>query len=313
MNLKRCLLFLTVLFIAGCSAPVVQPERDQYMRDLEFVAQAPRSPGSEHHQSVQDLCAKRFEELGFSVERQDFDVGVNIIGQLAGQKRPDEALVISAHYDSVPDCSGADDNASGVAALLEVARVLASEKHDRTLVMACWDQEENGLLGSEAYADRARQQNANLIGVYVFDSIGFTDDRPGSQRFPAELKSMYDTLIAPPNPNGARGDFIALLYDERFSPPAKDLVGALHQVAVPVLPFEVNLNRVPSDMTRSDHYPFWRNGYPAMQITDTTEFRSPYYHCHGGADDVKTLNQDFVMKIIEAMVTSTRKMLQDAD
>src|SRR5512139_3466638 len=196
MKDTRLLLLGVLLLATACSAPApAQPERERYVSDLTFIAQAPRPPGSAHHQAVQDLCAKRFEEAGYTVEQQTFERGVNIIGRLEGKTRPTETLIISAHYDSVPECHGADDNGSGVAALWEVARVLASEKHARTLVVACWDGEETGLWGSQAYARDAYSHKTNLSGVMVYDTIGYASDAPNSQQLPPGIEQIYPALV----------------------------------------------------------------------------------------------------------------------
>ncbi len=130
-------------------------EQSRYEADLKFVA-APRPPGSAHHQAVRDLCAARFAEYGFTVEQHDYGTGSNVIGVLPGAS--DERVIVSAHYDSTDgSCPGADDNATGVAGVLETARVMATASLDRTLVVACWDEEEDGLIGSDAYAARAKQ------------------------------------------------------------------------------------------------------------------------------------------------------------
>ena len=96
-----------------------------------------------------------FASLGYTVEREAYGTGVNVIGVLDGTSAPAEQVVISAHYDSVANCPGADDNGSGVAGVLEAARVLSTSQHKRTLVVACWDEEEKGLIGSSAFVARA--------------------------------------------------------------------------------------------------------------------------------------------------------------
>src|SRR5690606_6446465 len=104
---------------------------------------------------VQDLCADRLTELGYEVTLHNYGSGVNVIGRRPGATAPDEIVMVGAHYDHIDDCRGADDNASGVAAALEIARVLATVETQRTTMIACWDQEELGLIGSEAFVTAA--------------------------------------------------------------------------------------------------------------------------------------------------------------
>ncbi|CAG0936677.1 Leupeptin-inactivating enzyme 1 [Thermoflexales bacterium] len=300
-----------ILLVTACSAPaVVQPECERYVSDLTFIAQAPRPPGSAHHQAVQDLCAQRFEEAGYTVERQAFATGVNVVGRLEGKTRPDEIFIISAHYDSISDCNGADDDGSGVAAVLETSRVLAGEQHARTLVVACWDDEESGMRGSRAYAQQARQQNANILSLLVYDMIGYTSDQPNSQQLPSGAERAAPALTELVKHSNLRGNFIALLYDERSGAIANDLLVALQIAKVPALPLEVDpTGALPPGVLGGDHASFWQAGYPAMMFNDTAYLRYPGYHCESGGDDIERLNHDFATGIISATVLATRQTL----
>src|SRR4051794_35977129 len=103
----RALCISGALLAAGCGdsdppSPVDQVDRAGYEADVTTIA-GPRSPGKPHHQEIQDLCADRFASLGFAVERQTYSTGVNVIGTLAGTKLPAERVLVSAHYDAVPN------------------------------------------------------------------------------------------------------------------------------------------------------------------------------------------------------------------
>src|SRR4051812_5098468 len=134
-------LWLGLALVAGCRSEKTHLQDDagtmaeQYAADVAFI-QGERTPGSAHWQEVQDFCAKRLEDLGYEVERQTYGTGVNVIGLLRGASIPDEQVLISAHYDHIEGCAGADDNGSGVAAALDAARQLASKPRARTLVVA---------------------------------------------------------------------------------------------------------------------------------------------------------------------------------
>jgi acetylornithine deacetylase/succinyl-diaminopimelate desuccinylase-like protein len=151
----------------------------RYTAALEFVAGV-RTPGSAHWQAVQDRCAEVFEASGFTVERHAYASGVNVIGVLPGTTLPDEFVVVSAHYDHIPGCEGADDNGSGTAGVLEAAQILGGDHlYERTLVVACWDQEESGLIGAEAWTARTARQGKIVHAAYVLETMAFASDEPG--------------------------------------------------------------------------------------------------------------------------------------
>lgn len=144
-------------------------DSERYHQDLEDITGA-RPSGSAHWQEVQDLCATRLSELGFTVERHAYATGVNVMGTLTGSDLASERVMISAHYDSIVGCASADDNASGVAGALEAARVLSKRRYRRTLVIGCWDQEERGpggsTVGSLAYVARSKERNESYAASF---------------------------------------------------------------------------------------------------------------------------------------------------
>lgn len=291
-----------------------QVDEARYTADLTFIA-AERAPGSPHWQAVQDRCAQVFADLGYEVELHAFDEGVNVIGVLPGQERPNEHVIVSAHYDHIPGCAGADDNASGVAGVLETARVLAQERYARTLVVACWDQEEWGLLGSEAYAARALAHGEDVVVSLVFEMIGFKDDEPGSQALPAGFDMLFAEQTAWVEANDYRGDFLALIADDYARAPALDMLARADQDALPAVHIELAHEQtslgVFHTLRRSDHDPFWQAGFGAIMITDTAEFRNTHYHCMDGPDDVSRLDTGFAADVVRATVFAAATTLGD--
>jgi Zn-dependent M28 family amino/carboxypeptidase len=289
--------------------PALQPDKSRYLADLQFIAQAPRGRGMEHHTAVQELCASRFAELGYTVERQTYDSGINVLGTLPGISRPDEMVIMSAHYDSLPAIIGADDNASGAAAVLESARLLAAEKHDRTLVVACWDEEEIGKVGSREYAARAKAQNAKIIVAYVYDEIGYVDDEPNSQHMPDGFELVYPDVAQKLKANDYRANFVALIFDKQAQPMEQAIAQIVEQAGVPAVSVEVDLGgKVPYELTTSDHGSFWDKGYSAIEINDTAGYRNPFKH--STMDTVERLNPDFSIKIIAGVATSAQDALK---
>ena len=288
---------------AAIAAMVESVDPARYEANLRTVARV-RNHGSVAWQETQDFCATRLEELGFEVERHDFGTGVNVIGTMAGNA--DRQIIVSAHYDAVPNCIGADDNASGVAGALETARVLSMGTFDDTLVVACWDQEEVGLLGARAYANRARERGVDVEAMYSLEMIGFKSDLPSSQTLPPGLDLLFPEQVAMLEANEFRGDFIAIVTDER----SRALNDAFERYADDVglswmelkLPAALLTNPVTADLRRSDHAAFWAAGYPGVMLTDTANFRNSHYHCSGGSDTVDRLDTEFSVQIIKSVV-----------
>jgi hypothetical protein len=285
----------------------------RYRADLEQIAM-PRQPASAHWQVVQDLCATRLTELGFEVERHAYDTGINVIGVREGTSEAARRVIVSAHYDHIPGCVGADDNASGVAGTLEAARVLASiPALPRTLVIACWDEEERGLVGSRAYATRARERGEIIDAHFDLEMIGFVNSEPGSQRMPDGVGLLFPDAEREWRAREQRGDFIAVIGDE----PSMTKVAALERYAdrigLPFIPLVVpsGLLNLPQlgDLRRSDHAAFWEQGYPGIMITDTSEFRYAAYHCANGPDVVENLDISFASQVTRMTVAAAAEAL----
>jgi len=282
------------------------------MRDLTQIA-APRPPSSAHHDAVRDLCAERFAALGYTVERFDYGSGVNVLGVKTGADASAPRVIVSAHYDHVSSCPGADDNGSGVAGVLEAARLLSTGRYQRTLVVACWDEEERGLVGSQAYARRAQAAGEAVAVAYVFEMIGYRSTEPDSQRLPTGLNLVFPRQSAQIRENDNRGDFITLIADEGARAPVAAMERAAAALSLPSISLSLSAAQTRSplygDLQRSDHAPFWAAGYPAIQITDTAEFRNPRYHCRGGQDTVDSIVPGFMRAVVQATVASAAETL----
>lgn len=307
--------------VGGCGAVVscegealaTQVDVTRYQTDLDLVAH-PRAPGSAGWQTVQDLCADRFAAAGYEVERQNYGSGVNVVGTLAGSDKASEKVILSAHYDAVPGCDGADDNGSGTAGLLEAARVLAQGQYRRTLVVACWDQEELGLVGSDAYAKKAKAEGDIVTAAFVFEMIGYKSDAPDSQSLPIGFSLLFPEQTAAVKANGMKGDFVAVVGDTSIEGAQTAYVAAAAQLGLPVVSLAVAQDqkntKTFADLRRSDHASFWSVDYPALMLTDTANFRNSHYHCTGGPDAVADLDPSFAEKIVEATVWTVFDTLQ---
>lgn len=209
---------------------------------------------------------------------------LSVWADIPGGARADEIVLVSAHHDAW--FFGADDNATGVAVILEVARALADAAPDRTIRIASFDREEEGMVGAASYA--ADHPDLNLYRVVNLDSVGFTDKAAGSQQSILGLDAP-DT-----------GDFLAVIAAEASQ---DDLLRSI--TLAEQLPDPVKLTGVVarsdahgallSDLLRSDHAPFWAQGVPGLFLTDTTEFRNPRYHT--AEDTVDTLDPAFLTQV----------------
>lgn len=283
-------------------------DRSRYVEDVRAVT-GERTPGNDHWQQVQDLCSSRLGSLGFQVERQQYGTGVNVIGRRAGTARPEERIVLTAHYDHIAGCDGADDNATGIAALLETARVLALGSHRRSLELFCADEEETGHLGARAYVASARASGQEITMAFVYDSIGYVSREPGSQEFPGALALLFPDLWDEYEENQRRGDFIMVLADESARVPAQAVASYTEALGwrsgLMELSDELKMDPLLYQLRRADHESFWQADVPALLVNDTSELRYSCYHCGSCPDVVENLDHDFAIAVVRSVVGAT--------
>ncbi|QRK10976.1 M28 family peptidase [Archangium violaceum] len=236
---------------------------------------------------ARQLVRERLESFGYTVTTHDTEDArfptSNLIAELRGTEHPDEVVVIGAHYDAY--FSGADDNSSGVAALLEMARLAAGKRFARTVRFVGFDLEELGLVGSTRYVQT--HPGERIVASIVFDCIGYKDARPGAQQG------------LPGFPVPTTGDFIAAIANEPSRPRLEELYtlatrlgyGFVRGVVVP----NEGSGPASGNLMRSDHAPFWLAGQSALFLTDTANFRNPNYH--HDTDVPSTLDPDFLADV----------------
>lgn len=286
----------------GPSTDVV--DRAGYEADVRLLA-VPRTPNSPGWQAAQDLCADRFAELGYEVTLDTFATGTNVLGRKVGGEG---TVVVGAHYDSVAGCDGADDNASGVAGVLELARMLQDAELDHDVLFACWDQEEAGLVGSTAWV---RDHTEVVLEAWSLEMIGYASSAPNTQTLPFGIDLLFPNQAAAVAANDNRGDFIAFVADVPMQGSATDFQAHAHAIGLPVVPLLLNRNLVDSpftgDLKRSDHAPFWAAGIPAVMLTDSANFRNQAYHCVGAPDTVDRLDFEFAGDVLQAAADTLRQ------
>jgi Zn-dependent M28 family amino/carboxypeptidase len=238
-----------------------------------------------------DYLTGRLEAGGWTVRRLGYPVsGVwceNLEVERKGASRPDEIVVIGAHYDTVPSTPGADDNASGVAALLALAEWFAppERRTPRTLRFVAFVNEEpiyfqSELMGSRVYARACRKRGDNIVGMVSLESIGYYADERGSQQYPLPLFKLFFP---------SRGNFLAFVGNRA----SKALVTRAARAfkASETLPVEsAALPEALPGIGWSDHWAFWQEGYPAIMVTGTAPYRNPHYHAPTDTPD--TLDYD---------------------
>ncbi|MEM6990618.1 MAG: M20/M25/M40 family metallo-hydrolase [Myxococcota bacterium] len=283
-----------------------------YTADLEFISEL-RVPGSTHWQAVQDLGADRLTEHGFDVDLFEYGTGVNVIATREGTMPDAARVMVGAHYDHIPDCAGADDNATGVAAALEIARVLAEGTFERPLTIALWDEEEDGLIGSEAFVAAATGQGLAIEAYYNLEMLGYASDEPNTQTIPVGFDLVFPDEIAVVEANEFRGDFLFVVADDLAATQLATLVAHAERVELPTIAVSLlasqKNNDLFADLRRSDHAPFWLADYPAIFLTDTGEFRNQRYHCMNGEDTVDSLVPAFTEQVMRTVAGSAAESL----
>jgi DNA-binding beta-propeller fold protein YncE len=239
----------------------------------------------------------QLEASGYTVSRSPVIDGDNLIARAVGRRDPEATFVIGAHYDSVEGSPGADDNATSVAALLEIARVLAEADLGASVEFVAFADEELGLQGSRRYARATRESLRDVLGMFSFEMIAYTCTRPGCQVVFPDLPGCLDVS----NANANVGTFIAAVGNDRSAALLQGFVDAA-AAYVPDLQVETALvaefGSCQPDTRRSDHLPYWEEGYPALMLTDTANFRNPNYH--RATDTPDTLDFPFALRVAKA-------------
>ncbi|MEM0980610.1 MAG: M20/M25/M40 family metallo-hydrolase, partial [Cyanobacteria bacterium P01_H01_bin.58] len=207
-------------------------------------------------------------------------------------------ILVGAHYDTVPGTPGADDNASGLAVLLELARHAVAHPPRRPVWFVAFDMEEYGLLGSQAYAAELKSVGQPLRLMLSLEMLGYCDRTPHSQRYPSPL-------LRPFYPN--TGNFVALIGNLAAIPDLIWLKRCLQQAGAQGqwLPVPQQGKLIPA-VRRSDHAPFWDQGYRAVMVTDTAFLRNPHYH--KASDTLATLDLTFMAQACLGLMQALERL-----
>ena len=249
---------------------------------------------------------RQFSEIGDAVLRQTYSIGdgevSNLVVERKGSRSPGKIVVVGAHYDTVPITPGADDNASAVAMMIEVARLVAPDRPRRTLRFVAFACEEppyfhTDRMGSRQYALACRERVDRVVGMICLEMVGFYSSAPDSQQVPPAIPRLLQRVFP------RRGDFLASVANLR----SLGLLlgfrrGFKRESSLPL--FSVALPERLKEITLSDNSSFWDQGYPALMITDTSFLRNPNYHWQ--SDTPETLNYESMAEATKGVAGAVR-------
>ncbi len=214
-----------------------------------------------------------------------------------------EIVVVGAHYDTTQRSPGADDNASGCAAVLALAKQFAGSPQARTIRFVLFPNEElptggTPEMGSWIYAKKCRADGDRIVAMLSLETIGYYTDAPDSQKYPPPLSSLYPST----------GNFVAFVSRFQDRGLVKRCVGAFRDAAK--FPSEgAALPEAIRDIGRSDHSAFWKEEYPALMVTDTANFRNPNYH--RATDTVETVDFERLARVVDGLAGTIRRIAAD--
>jgi len=243
---------------------------------------------------------------GYAVTRlpyaSDGATVANLEAALPGGGKAREVVVIGAHYDTAAGGPGADDNASGVASMLAIARALSESKYRpaRTLRFVAFVNEEppyfwNEGMGSLVYAKACKARGDAIVAMLSLETLGYYRDEPGSQKYPPIVSAFYPD----------RGDFVAFVGNLGSRGVVHDAIRTFRDAEA--FPSEGAV--LPSFVTGvgwSDQWSFWKVGYPGVMVTDTAPFRNPHYHQQ--SDRPETLDYGRLARVTEGLVAVVKKL-----
>lgn len=244
-----------------------------------------------------DYIEQQFKQLGFLIKQQSYSAHKkkvkNIIAIKLGRRHPDEVIVVGAHYDTVFGSPGADDNASGVAGMLEIARLLAKKKLDRSIQFVAFANEEPPFfqskdMGSLVYAKALKRYNVNVSAMLSLESIAYYSDEEKSQHYPFPFGFFYPD----------KGNFIGFVSNLSSRELLHTVIGKFRSHTQ--FPSEgVSAPGWMIGIGWSDQWSFWKMEYPAIMVTDTALFRNLHYH--NASDLPKTLDFERTARVVSGL------------
>lgn len=286
---------------------VTAEKLQQYMSEVEGVRNVVTN--NAHYLKVQQL----FDSLGLIANYNNLSYdytfagndGKNLVAAKKGIVDEGSTILITAHYDTVIDSPGADDNGSGLCGLLMAMEVLKSYNFEKNIKIVSFDDEEIGLLGSFNYIKDGIEENEHIKGVFNLEMIGYASDEPNSQQLPLGFDLLFPEATNYVEENDFKGNFLICVGNDASAGLISTYINAATEYVpdLEVLSLQTPANgQITQDLRRSDHAPFWDNGYQALMLTDGANFRNPFYHTP--ADISAVLDFDFMANSVKATVAA---------
>ncbi len=259
--------------------------------------------------AAESFISGELASLGYDVARQTYVAeGVessNLEVVIPGGSRPSEIVLVGAHYDTVPGSPGADDNASGVAGVIEIARALRDSRPARTVKLVAFVNEEPpffyfGEMGSRVYARAARARGDDIRVMLSLEMLGCYSDAVGSQAYPPLLGFFYPEA----------GNFIAFVSNLRSRRTLREVVRAFKGGSDFPVEKLASPGIVPG-VSWSDQLSFWREGYPGVMVTDTAFYR--YRHYHSATDTPERIDYARMGKVVEGLGRAVLRLAEGGD
>ena len=282
---------------SGQLPPPTKTELDlarELRRHVDALASDIGERNAEHPEALEGAAvyiSRELADLGYQPERHEYEAyGRTFANVEAALEGGDEIVIIGAHYDSERGTPGADDNASGVAAMLALARFMKGRSPVRTVRFVAFANEEQPhfqtlAMGSWRYAQRSRARGEDVVAMLSLESMGYYSDEPGSQHYPPPLSLVYPS----------EGNFIGFVGNVRSRKLTRRAVASFRG-AVRFPSEGAALPEAVPGVGWSDHWAFWQEGYPAIMVTDTAPFRNPHYH--RASDTSETLDYKRLARVV---------------
>ncbi len=321
---RICKLLLTLIFWPMLGMPgrrQVSRKKDHQLNDfhlelkarllssVKFLAEdcGPRNKKNRKGlDSARQYIHDSFASLGYTVSQHEFDCAqgrcANVIAEKRGKRAENEIVVIGAHYDTVFGSPGADDNASGVAVLIELARALAEDEPRRTVRFVAFANEEHPEgppedMGSYLYAKSCHDLGERIVSMISLEMLGYFSSEIDSQNYPKPFVGWYPSTA----------DFIGFFGNLESRKLVRRCIQVFRDISA--VPSEgLAAPDCVKDVGRSDHWGFWVHGFPALMITDTAEFRYPHYHT--ASDTVDKLDFDRLTLVTHGLVDVVRDLVR---
>jgi len=272
-----------------------------------------RDTGPIHLQETKDWLLQRMFNYGYEVSLDNFVNSnydaLNIIADGSCAADDGTVYIVDAHYDTVEEAPGADDNGSGVAGFVEIARILSERCFVNGVRFIGFDMEEDGLIGSIHYVNQYLDTLQKIGGVFNFEMIGYYTEAQNTQEFPIGFDLLYPLQTEWLAQNNYAGNFITIIGDEssvvlnaKFDSCIQVYVPDLKVVSLIAPP----LSALTADFYRSDHAAFMFAHYPALFITDSANFRNAHYHTSG--DVLSTISFPFMANVTKATLATLCEM-----